>query len=100
MTPEKEKQESYCRVKNWIVYIVRCADGTLYCGITNDLSKRILAHNSGKGAVYTRGRFPVQLEAQSRAMTRSEALRLEMRIKKKPRKKKIELLGILGSSSI
>ncbi|WP_435548121.1 GIY-YIG nuclease family protein [Desulfobacterium sp. N47] len=65
-------------MKKWIVYLVRCTDGTLCCGVTNDLSKRIKAHNSGKGAVYTRGRFPVHLEAKSRTMTRSEALRLEI----------------------
>lgn len=84
-------------MKNWIVYLVRCTDDSLYCGVTNNLPKRIQAHNAGKGAVYTRGRFPVQLEAKSRAMTQSEALRLEIRIKKEPRAKKIKLLGILGS---
>ncbi len=74
--------------KDWLVYLVRCADRTLYCGVTNDLPKRLQAHNAGKGAAYTRGRLPVRLVAQSGPMTRSEALRLEMKIKKLPRQKK------------
>jgi putative endonuclease len=73
---------------------VRCADGTLYCGVTNDLTKRLQAHNAGKGAMYTRGRLPVRLEARSQAMTQSEALQLEIKIKKAPRLKKIEILGL------
>ncbi len=78
--------------KSWLVYLVRCADGTLYCGVTNDLPKRLQAHNAGKGAAYTRGRLPVRLEARSGPMTHSEALRLEMKIKKMPRRdKKSEL---------
>lgn len=46
---------------NAYTYILRCADGTLYCGWTNDLTARLAAHNSGRGAKYTRGRGPVQL---------------------------------------
>ncbi len=79
-------------MKNWLVYLLRCADGTLYCGITNDLSRRAQAHNAGKGAVYTRGRLPVRLTAASAAMTRSDALRLEMKVKKARGKKKLALL--------
>ena len=47
--------------KCWVVYILRCKDNTLYTGITDDLNKRLKAHNEGKGAKYTRGRGPVQL---------------------------------------
>ena len=83
-------------MKNWHVYLVRCADGTLYCGATNDLPKRLRAHNEGKGATYTRGRRPVRLEACSGAMTRSEALRLEMKVKGAPRRKKIYVIGDAG----
>jgi len=79
-------------VKNWVVYLLRCGDGTLYCGITNDLDRRIRAHGAGRGAVYTRGRLPVSLAAASKAMTRSDALRLEMKIKKTPRALKVALL--------
>ena len=46
---------------DWTVYILRCADGTLYTGITNDLSRRIAEHESGQGAKYTKGRGPFQL---------------------------------------
>jgi putative endonuclease len=74
--------------KDWLVYLVRCADGTLYCGATNDLPKRLQAHNAGRGAAYTRGRLPVRLEARSGPMMRSEALRLEMKVKKTPRQRK------------
>lgn len=79
-------------MKNWIVYLLRCADDTLYCGITNDLDRRLRAHGAGRGAVYTRGRLPVCLAARSRLMTRSDALRLEMKIKKMPRELKIASL--------
>ena len=76
-------------MKDWIVYLLKCADDTLYCGITNNISRRIQMHNAGKGAVYTRGRRPVCLAAKSRNMTRAEASRLEVAIKKihKTRKK-------------
>ena len=86
-------------MKNWLVYLLKCVDGTLYCGVTNDLEKRIAAHNAGKGAVYTRGRLPVTLVAQSRRMSRSEALRLEMRVKKRPAAKKAFLLQAPGSNN-
>ena len=45
--------------KEWVVYLVRCADESLYCGITNDIERRLVAHNSGKGAKYTKSRMPV-----------------------------------------
>ena len=60
--------------KNWVVYLVRCADQSLYCGITNNLEKRLEAHNLGKGAKYIRSRIPVELFGNSSEMTKSEAL--------------------------
>jgi putative endonuclease len=76
----------------WIVYLVRCSDGTLYCGVTNDLDSRIAAHNAGKGAKYTKSRRPVQLVCASRKMTKSEAFKLEHRVKRLPaRRKTIEI---------
>jgi putative endonuclease len=76
----------------WYVYMVQCSDGTLYTGITNDLEKRIAAHNSGKdGARYTRGRRPVKLVYAKSAGTKSAAARLEHRIKRLKRGKKIRL---------
>ena len=75
--------------KNWVVYLVRCSDKSLYCGITNNLGKRLNAHNLGKGAKYTRSRTPVELMGTSFTMTRSDALKLEHRIKKTPAKRKL-----------
>lgn len=74
---------------NWVVYLVRCADNSLYCGISNNLESRLTEHNSGKGAKYTRSRRPVELVGTSPEMTKSEALKLEFRIKKLPTGKKI-----------
>jgi len=73
----------------WYVYMVRCSDGTLYTGITNDLEKRIAAHNSGRdGARYTRSRRPVKLVYSEQAESKSSAASLEYRIKRLPRRKK------------
>jgi len=79
-------------VNNWQVYLLQCADLSLYCGITNDLKARIDTHNAGRGAKYTRGRLPVTLAAESSEMTKSQALKVELQIKKLPRPKKISTL--------
>jgi len=68
----------------WIVYLIRCSDESLYCGITNNLKSRLIAHNSGRGAKYTRFRRPVELVGASAAMTKSDALKLEYRVKHVP----------------
>jgi putative endonuclease len=79
---------------NWHVYMVRCSDGTLYTGITNDLEKRVEAHNSGKdGARYTRSRRPVKLVYAEKAASRSAAARLEYKLKKLPLSKKNKLIA-------
>jgi putative endonuclease len=75
--------------KKWVVYLVRCSDKSLYCGISNDLKKRLIEHNSGKGAKYTRSRRPVEPVGVSFEMTKSEALKLEYRIKQLPANRKI-----------
>jgi putative endonuclease len=75
--------------KNWVAYLVRCSDNSLYCGISNDLKNRLLDHNSGKGAKYTRSRRPVELVGVSSKLTKSEALKLEYRIKQLPAHRKI-----------
>ncbi len=79
-------------MNDWQVYLLKCSDLSLYCGITNDLTARIHTHNAGKGAKYTRGRLPVTLVAESSAMTKSQALKCELHIKKLPRPKKISTL--------
>jgi len=78
--------------KKWVVYLVRCSDNSLYCGISNDLKSRLIEHNSGKGAKYTRSRRPVELVGISPEMTKSEALKLEYRIKQLPVDQKISKL--------
>jgi len=74
--------------RQWIVYLVRCSDGSLYCGITNNLKNRLAAHNSGRGAKYTRSRRPVKLVGVSSKMTKSDTLKLECRVKQVPASKK------------
>lgn len=81
------------RTKNWYVYIVKCADGTLYTGITNDLKKRITAHNEGKGAKYTRGRGPVEILYKKRCKDKSAAAKKEAKIKQLNKKEKLEIIN-------
>ncbi|MCG8567429.1 MAG: GIY-YIG nuclease family protein [Desulfobacterales bacterium] len=78
--------------KNWMVYLVECADATLYCGVTTDMEQRLLKHNQGTASKYTRGRRPVRLVAQCPHLTRSQALKLEYQIKQLPAGRKIETL--------
>ena len=73
-------------------YILRCADGTYYCGWTNNLDRRLKAHNEGKGAKYTRSRRPVALVYYEAFSTKEEAMRREYEIKQLPRKKKEDLI--------
>jgi len=73
-------------------YILRCADGSLYCGWTNHLDKRIEAHNSGKGAKYTKGRRPVTLAYYEEFTTREEAMKREAAIKRLSRQEKLKLI--------
>ena len=75
----------------WCVYLLRCGDGSLYAGITNDLEKRLAAHRCGKGARYTRGRGPLQLIHREDAEDKPAALRREWEIKKLPRRQKLAL---------
>lgn len=72
----------------WCVYLLRCADGTLYAGATNDLARRLAAHHAGKGAKYLRGRCPAVPVWIKRVRGRSAALTLEARVKRLTRKAK------------
>lgn len=76
----------------WHLYILRCKDGTLYTGITTDVEKRFDAHQSGKGAKYTRGRSPLELVYREACGTHSDALKRELEIKKLPREQKQALI--------
>ncbi len=86
-----EAQES---ARGWCVYLLSCADGTLYCGVTTDLPRRLDMHNGrlAGGAKYTRGRRPVTLAACTEGLSRGEALRLEAKVKKLPRAAKTAAL--------
>ena len=78
---------------DWTVYILRCADGTLYTGITNDLSRRIAEHESGQGAKYTKGRGPFQLVFEEVFPNRGLASKRENKIKALDRKAKLLLVS-------
>ena len=77
---------------SWVCYLLRCADDTLYCGITNNMEKRLAAHNAGEGAKYTRGRLPVRQVYSESCADKSAALKREMKIKRLPRSAKQALL--------
>lgn len=79
-------------MNTWYIYILECSDGTLYTGITTDVNRRLLEHNSGKGAKYTKTRRPVVLKALFEARNRSEASKEEYRIKQLSRTEKLKLL--------
>lgn len=76
----------------WLVYLLRCADDTLYCGITNDLARRIGRHSAG-AVKYTRGRLPVEVVYHEPAVDRSAALRREAQLKRLSRAAKLRLVG-------
>lgn len=78
--------------KQWLVYILRCGDGTLYTGATDDLPHRLEMHRAGKGAKYTRGRGPLTLAYREDAPSYSAALKREYRIKQLPRTEKLKLI--------
>jgi len=80
-------------MSDWKIYIIKCADGTLYTGITTDLERRIEEHNAGTGARYTRARGPVELAWSESADTQSAALRREAEIKKMTRQQKLRLIA-------
>ena len=80
-------------MKKWYVYIVKCIDGSLYTGVTTDVSRRLNEHNrTSKGAKYTRSRRPVQLVWTKQVNSRSEAQKEEYRIKQLSRKNKLKLI--------
>ena len=76
----------------WTVYMLKCIDGSLYTGITTDLTRRIKAHQEGKGARYTHGRGPFQLVYQEYHENRADASKREMAIKSLSRTQKLVLI--------
>ena len=77
----------------WKLYILRCGDGSLYTGITNNLEKRLAAHRAGRGAKYTRGRGPLELVYREECGTHSDALKRELEIKSLTRQEKEKLIA-------
>lgn len=77
----------------WYLYILRCADNTLYTGITTDVERRLETHRSGKGAKYTRGRTPLELVYQEICGSHSQALKREMEVKSLSRGEKQKLIA-------
>ena len=78
------------------VYVLRCVDGSLYCGWTNDLDRRIDQHRAGRASRYTRSRLPVELAWSREMRSRSDAMREEARIKRLSREDKVRLVGLAG----
>lgn len=87
-----ERQAAIGQGAAWVCYILRCSDGTLYTGVTNDLEKRVAAHNAGTAAKYTRARGPVGLAFVEVCGGKSAALKREMAIKSMSRAQKLTLI--------
>ncbi len=77
----------------WHLYLLRCGDGTLYCGIALDVLARLKQHQEGKGAKYTRGRGPLELVYEETCGTRTDALKREREVKRMTRAAKLALAG-------
>jgi putative endonuclease len=77
----------------WTVYLLRCADGSLYTGIARDLAARVAAHNAGRGAKYTRARLPVAVAWSRGRQTPGDARRIEPAIKRLSRAEKLRLVA-------
>jgi len=79
--------------RNWSTYLLKCSDGSLYCGVTKNMENRLIQHNEGTASKYTRSRLPVKLAAVKGHLTKREAYQLEYQIKKTPADKKIANLN-------
>ena len=91
---ENEKARPKKRREKWCVYILKCADASLYTGIAKDLAKRFQMHSDGKGARYTRTRRPLAIVYQEICKSRTEALIRECAVKALPKRKKLALIGV------
>ena len=79
-------------MKDWLVYLLRCSDNSLYCGVTKNMEARLAKHNEGMASKYTRSRLPVKVVAVRDNISKRDAFRLEYQIKKLPADKKISTL--------
>ena len=90
---EKEKaRPRKGRREKWVLYILKCADSSLYTGITKDLERRFKSHSKGRGARYTRTRLPLEVVHQETCRSRTEALTRECAVKALPKAKKLALI--------
>jgi len=80
------------KLKDWQVYLVKCSDNSLYCGVTKNLENRLSKHNQGTASKYTRSRLPVELAGVRKDLTKTQAFQLEYQIKQLPAGKKISAL--------
>lgn len=90
---EKTARKNKKKREKWFLYILRCVDGSLYTGITNDLDRRVKMHGDGKGAKYTRSRRPVTIVYSENCKGRTAAMVRECAVKALPRSKKNELIA-------
>lgn len=93
---KRKKGEKELVGDTWIVYLLRCADGSLYTGITTDVDRRCRQHNDGTASRYTRSRRPTYLVYQEAHPSRSAALKREAAIKALSRRKKMALIRLAG----
>jgi len=93
MTSSPENPRATATKPGWLVYLLRCRDGSLYTGITNDLPRRLKTHTAGKASRYTRSRLPVRLAYTEPQPSKSRALKREAAIKKLSRRQKDDLIG-------
>lgn len=92
MVKNEKKSRRKKKDKSWMLYLLSCADGSLYTGITNNLERRLKMHQSGRASRYTRTRRPVELRYQELCGTRGEALVRECQVKAFSRQKKEKLI--------
>jgi putative endonuclease len=79
-------------MKDWLVYLLKCADDSLYCGVTKNIETRLAKHNNGTASKYTRSRLPVELAAVRNNLTKKQAFQLEYQIKRLRSENKISIL--------
>jgi putative endonuclease len=82
--------------KFWVTYLLLCADGSYYCGVTNNLERRLAAHNDGTASRLTRTKLPVRLEAVSGPLTKQQSMSLEWHVKRLPRGEKVKAVREAG----
>lgn len=98
MNEDNTTKKVVASAETWFVYVVRCADGTLYTGITKDVNRRCERHNAGSASRYTRGRLPVSVVYQETQASRGLALKREAAIKAASRQKKELLIRLAGGA--